>query len=302
MTRKRILVTGADGFTGRYVTEALAAAGHEVHGLVHRMPAVPVAGAGSVLTADLRDAEGISTAVAAVQPERVVHLAAIAFIAHADIEAMYDTNIIGTRNVLEALSKLASGPEKVLIASSANVYGNSTAGMLTESTPAAPANDYAVTKLSMEHVAGLYAERLPITVVRPFNYTGVGQAESFLLPKIVAHVRRRAPAIELGNLDVARDFSDVRTVVNAYLRLLDEPSAAGGTFNVCSGVAVTLSEVLDLVQRISGHSFQVKVNPAFVRANEVKTLLGDRSRLDACIGTLPRIALHETLRWMVDAA
>lgn len=302
MTSKTVLVTGADGFTGRYVAEALAAAGHVVHGLVHRMPTLPVRGVASLLLADLRDAEGVAQAVGAVRPDRVVHLAAIAFVAHADIQAMYETNIVGTRNVLEAVSKLASRPDKVLIASSANVYGNSTAGTLAESTPPAPANDYAVTKLSMEYVSRLYAERLPITIVRPFNYTGVGQAESFLLPKIVAHVRRRAPVIELGNLNVARDFSDVRTVVNAYLRLLDEPGAAGGTFNVCSGVAVTLDEVLHLVRQISGHPFEVKVNPAFVRANEVKTLLGDRSRLDACIGPVPDIELRETLRWMIDAA
>ena len=178
--------------------------------------------------------------------------------------------------------------------------------MLDETTPPAPANDYAVSKLAMEYVAKLYAERLPVVIARPFNYSGMGQAESFLLPKIVNHVRRRAPVIELGNLDVARDFSDVRNVVQIYRQLLEAPTAVGQTFNVCSGKAWSLNEVLGMVRKLSGHDFEVRVNPAFVRANEVKTLLGSRAKLDALSGAaaLPvaEIPLHDTLRWMLEAA
>jgi nucleoside-diphosphate-sugar epimerase len=138
-------------------------------------------------------------------------------------------------------------------------------------------------------------------VVRPFNYTGVGQAESFLIPKIVNHVRRRVPLIELGNLEVARDFSDVRTVVQCYQLLLEARAAVGQTFNVCSGRAWTLNEVLDMVREISGHSFEVRVNPAFVRQNEVKLLVGSTAKLEAAIGAQPAIALDDTLRWMLEA-
>lgn len=158
-----------------------------------------------------------------------------------------------------------------------------------------------MSKLAMEYAARLYAGRLPLIMARPFNYTGVGQAESFLIPKIVNHVRRRAPLIELGNLDVARDFSDVRNVVQLYRRLLEAPAAVGQTFNVCSGQAWSLNEVLAMVREISGHDFEVRVNPAFVRQNEVKTLLGSRARLDAVVGEVPEIALRDTLRWMLEA-
>lgn len=298
----KILVTGADGFTGRYLAAELQRAGYEVHGLVHKPVASgKVAGVSALHVADLSDAAGLAAVVHEVQPDKVVHLAAIAFVAHGDIEAIYRTNLVGTRHLLEALAQSKAPLDAVLLASSSNVYGNSVGGVLDENTPPAPANDYAVSKLAMEYVARLYADRLPLITVRPFNYTGVGQAEGFLIPKIVSHVRRRAPLIELGNLDVARDFSDVRNVATLYRRLLEAPAAVGQTFNVCSGQAWSLNDVLTMVREISGHDFEVRVNPAFVRQNEVKTLLGSRAKLDAVVGEVPEIALRDTLRWMLEA-
>lgn len=298
----KILVTGANGFTGRYLAAELQRAGYEVHGLVHKpIASGKVAGVSALHVADLSDAAGLAAVVNEVQPDKVVHLAAIAFVAHGDIEAIYRTNLVGTRHLLEALAQSKAPLDAVLLASSANVYGNSVGGVLDENTPPAPANDYAVSKLAMEYAARLYAGRLPLIMVRPFNYTGVGQAESFLIPKIVNHVRRRAPLIELGNLDVARDFSDVRNVVQLYRRLLEAPAAVGQTFNVCSGQAWSLNDVLTMVREISGHDFEVRVNPAFVRQNEVKTLVGSRAKLDAVVGEVPEIALRDTLRWMLEA-
>ena len=297
----KILITGADGFTGRYLAQTLHEAGHEVHGLVQRAVPEGVYGVSVCHVADLSDAQGLAQLVKAVQPDKAAHLAAIAFVAHGDATAMYNTNLVGTRNLLEALAAGPSPLTAVLLASSANIYGNALEGCLDELTPPAPANDYAVSKLAMEYMARLYAQRLPLVVVRPFNYTGVGQAESFLIPKIVSHVRRRSPLLELGNLEVARDFSDVRNVVQLYHRLLCSPAAVGQTFNVCSGTAHTLTEVIQMVKDISGHDFEVQVNPDFVRPNEVRRLLGNRSKLDGVVGTVAEIALEDTLRWMLEA-
>lgn len=301
----KILITGADGFTGRYLAAKLNAAGYEVHGLVHKQVAGPVAGVHTLHVADLSDAATLANVVRDIQPNKVAHLAAIAFVAHGDVEAIYRTNLVGTRNLLEALALSKAPLDAVLLASSANVYGNAVGGVLDENTPPAPANDYAVSKLAMEYAARLYADRLPLIMARPFNYTGVGQSESFLIPKIVSHVRRRAPVIELGNLEVARDFSDVRNVAELYRRLLEAPAAVGQTFNVCSGQAWSLNDVLTMAREISGHDFDVRVNPAFVRQNEVKTLIGSRARLDAVVGQasnpMPEIALRDTLRWMLEA-
>jgi len=302
----KVLITGADGFTGRYLAAELQRAGYEVHGVVRNpIASGRVVGMSECHVADLSDTTGLMAVVREVRPDKVVHLAAIAFVAHGDVEAIYRTNLVGTRNLLEALAQSKVSLDAVLLASSANVYGNSVGGVLDETTPPAPANDYAVSKLAMEYAARLYAERLPLIMARPFNYTGVGQAESFLIPKIVNHVRRRATLIELGNLDVARDFSDVRHVVELYRRLLEAPAAVGQTLNVCSGQAWSLNDVLTMVREVSGHDFEVSVNPSFVRQNEVKTLLGSRVKLDAMIGPshgpMPKIALRDTLRWMLEA-
>lgn len=161
-----------------------------------------------------------------------------------------------------------------------------------------PANDYAVSKSAMEMMARIWMDKLPITIARPFNYTGVGQSRDFLIPKIVDHFRRRATQIELGNLQVWRDFSDVRDVVCAY-RMLAESNLANQVVNVGSQKLFSLQDVLDQCMQITGHGLQVRVNPAFVRPNEVKTLCADTSLLESLIGTRSLRPLDETLHWML---
>jgi nucleoside-diphosphate-sugar epimerase len=286
------LITGIDGFTGHYMAEELRSAGYSVRGLSHKA-------SDGVFDCDLLDPTGLSDVIKQVRPEVVVHLAGIAFVAHGDMAAIYHTNVVGTRNLLEAITKSGCSPRSVLLASSANIYGNTTVEPITESTPAAPANDYAVSKLAMEYMAKLWAERLPITVVRPFNYTGAGQSLDFLLPKIVGHFKRRAPVLELGNLDVVRDFSDVRTVVRRY-RLLLERMQSNETYNICSGQGHSLLQVLDMMRELTGHHPEIRVNPVFVRTNEVHRLIGSSVKLDAAIGIMPKIPLLDTLQWMLE--
>jgi nucleoside-diphosphate-sugar epimerase len=295
------LITGIDGFTGRYLADLLREQGHDVHGTVHREARVIGHEAEKLHVCDITDAESIQHVLRQVRPDYIVHLAAISFVAHGNVEEIYTANIMGTRCLLESCEAAGLQPKKLLLASSANIYGNTEVNPIEETTPIRPANDYGVTKAAMENVAMLYADRLPITLVRPFNYTGAGQSLSFLIPKIVDHVRRKANHIELGNLDVARDISDVRAVVGVYSRILSADSLVSRTFNVCSGNAVTLQGVLKMAMEISGHHLEVVVNPAFVRANEVKVLRGSAARLEAEIGPLGMPPLEETLRWMIEA-
>jgi len=297
MAAPRALITGLRGFTGRYLARELETAGYRVFGTAHGGEA----GGEDIYDVDLCDRDALAGVVSTVQPDIVAHLAAITFVPYGDAEAIYRVNVIGTRNLLEALAECGKTPRAVLLASSANVYGNAVAELIDESMPLIPANDYAVSKLAMEHMARLWLDRLPVFITRPFNYTGVGQDGNFLVPKIVAHFSARAREIELGSLDVAREFSDVRMVTAAYRRLIDV-APAGETFNVCSGIAYSLAEVLAMMSDITGYEIAVKVNPAFVRTNEVKRLVGSNARLKRAIGELSPIPLSETLRWMYAAA
>jgi len=293
---QRVLITGIRGFTGRYLSRALTDAGYDVHGIATRDDAAPACPANEHV-ADLLDAAALRDTIIKLRPDKIVHLAAISFVAHDSADAIYRTNIVGTRNLLAAATAVPDRPPQVLLASSANVYGNADVDPIDEQTPPSPANDYAVSKLAMEQMARLWSQRLPITVVRPFNYTGLGQPLHFLLPKIVDAYRRRAPRLELGNLDVARDFSDVRDVVDAYVRLLDV--APAGTFNVCSGTAVSLHEILVMATELTGHAPEIAVNAAFVRDDEVRRLRGSCDRLQSVIGSWQTRPLRQTLEWML---
>lgn len=288
-------MTGRNGFTGHYMAAVLEAAGYEVVGLSDRQNASDE----DSITANLLDREAVCAAVAEVRPDVVLHLAAISFVAHGDVDEIYRVNVVGTRNLLDALAQLASKPQIVVIASSANVYGNAEADPITEDTLPAPANDYAVSKLAMEYMVRLWMDRLPIVITRPFNYTGVGQSEKFLIPKIVAHFGRNERVIELGNTDVIRDFGDVRDVSRAYLAIL-ERQPVGQTLNLCSGVGHSLDDVLDIMAEIAGYRIQKRINPAFVRANEVHRLVGSRAMLCREVGLDMPKSLRETLAWMYE--
>ena len=291
-----ILVTGLSGFTGRHLAERLRARGARVVGLSNSGQ-----GEGEI-ACDLTDAVAVRNVIAELRPTHVAHLVAISFVGHGNPRAFYDVNVFGTLNLLEALAALPKPPRKILITSSANIYGSPSVEVIDESVCPAPVNHYACSKLAMEHMVHTWFDRLPIVMTRPFNYTGVGQDEKFLIPKIVSHFRRRAPFIELGNLDVSRDFSDVRDVAGIYAALLlDVVGGEGETYNVCSGRAYSLREILQIVSNISEFSMELRVNPDLMRANEITLLRGSNDLLRDRTGLAPQIPLRETLRWMLRA-
>jgi len=297
VSSRRALITGIRGFTGHYLKRELTEAGYEVYGIA----ASSREEGERIFECDLRNEERLTEIVKSIQPDVVAHLAAISFVAVNDVRSIYEVNLIGSLNLLRALSQCEKKPRMVLLISSANIYGNADRLPIAESQPPAPRNDYGVSKLAMEHMALLWEDRLPIVVARPFNYTGVGQTLDFLPAKIVDHFRRKARTIELGNLEVARDFSDVRDVVRAYRSLLEAPVAAK-TFNVCSGTSHSLASMLRTMSDIAGYEINVEVNPAFVRQNEIARLEGDPSALRTAIGFFPSRPLSETLRWMYNAS
>ena len=294
-------ITGINGFTGKYMASLLAESGHDIYGL--SMHTEDNECNWKVCKGNLLNKELIKSQFAEIKPNYVVHLAGISSVTHGDSELIYQTNLIGTRNLLEALKCTENYcPEAILIASSANVYGNSSKSIITEETSPKPENDYAVSKLAMEYMCNLYKKSLPIIIARPFNYTGSGQSESFIIPKIVAHAQRKENSIKLGNINVERDFSDVRTIVKCYERLLYNKKSIGKTFNVCSGKSFSLKNIIDIVEEISSHKMKIEINSELIRNNEVKRLLGDRNLLESVIGPIPDYTLEETLYSMLKTS
>ena len=281
------LLTGAGGFTGRYLDAALSNRGY-------RVAQMDSSGAQSC---DLTDRKCVEDFVGTESPDVVVHLAAVSYVAHENAEDFYRVNVIGTLNLLESLAKLKRAPKRILIASSGHVYGTPGVEVLDESLCPAPISHYACSKLAMEYMVRTWFDRLPILITRPFNYTGPGQACHFLVPKIVKHFKERAPFIELGNLQVSRDYSDVEDVVAIYMALL-ESKAKSEVVNICSGRAIALLDIIAMMKEISGHDLEVRVNPAFERLNEVPRLLGSTARLQSVTKLPPPRPFHDTLQRM----
>lgn len=284
----RILLTGASGFTGRHFQEHATQAGHEV---------VP-------LHANLTDPASLQQGVQAAGPvDAVVHLAAISFVGHANDAEFYAVNTVGTTHLLAALAALPASdrPKKVLVASSANVYGNCPHSPIAETQPPAPINHYGASKLAMEHMAKTFLDKLPVVITRAFNYTGPGQAASFLIPKLIEHFQRRSPVVELGNTQVEREFNDVQMTANIYLKLLGH-GIPDEIYNVCSGKAYSLNSIIQLLTEMTGHTIEVKVNPKFIRENEVHRLCGDPTKLHQCIGHLPKHEFQDCLKRMLETS
>lgn len=264
-------------------------------GLVRERPAA------DEVAADLGDAAALRVALSKVRAEFVVHLAAIVRVGHPEPLDFYRVNVVGTLNLLEALSEsAASGVRKVVLASSAAVYGNNGLSRVPEDAPHTPANHYAMSKLVMERLAQPYLSRLPLVVARPFNYTGPGQREQFVIAKIVAHFRRREAVLRLGNLHASREINDVRTVVRAYRGLLEEVPA-GTTVNLCSGKGYSLLQVVEALKAMTGHTLEIRVDDALVRANEVPFLVGDPTRFRRLLTGMPQYSLEETLDSMMTS-
>jgi nucleoside-diphosphate-sugar epimerase len=294
---KRVLITGYNGFTGHYMATRLRQPDVEMVGLVNGSTAGP-----AEIHGDLTDVAETRKIVAAVRPTHVIHLAAISNVTHGDARAFYDVNVFGTLNLLEALAALDHTPDRILLASSAHVYGTPAVETIDEAMCPQPVNHYGNSKHAMENMARTWMDRLPIVIARPFNYSGPGQDEArFVIPKVIGHLKRKAPVLELGNLNVARDFSDVLDVVEAYARLLDAPAAVGQAVNVCSGTAHPLRSVLDMAFEIAGFVPEIRVNPALVRSNELLKLTGSCARLWALTGFKPSIPIKDTLRRMLEA-
>lgn len=292
---KTVLITGIDGFTGIHLESFLKQKGFKVFGTV-----VGKATQDNHLTCDIRKIADIKVVLSKTKPDYILHLAAISFVGESNVSLIYDVNVIGTQNLLEAIVNEGLNPAKIIIASSATVYGNQGKEILDESMCPKPVNHYGISKLAMEHMVSNYFDKFNIVMTRPFNYTGIGQAEHFLIPKIVKHYKTNSKVIELGNLHVAREFNSIEYVMEVYLRLM-EKNVSSEIVNLCSGQTVKLLDVIDMMNNIAGYEIDVEVNQAFVRENEIPVLKGSNEKLEKLIGIIETQSFDITLQNMYQS-
>lgn len=278
----KVYVTGAKGFAGSYFAEYLKSLGVDVFGSA----------------TNLADKYLLKAELSQFKPDYVVHLAASSFVANKDVDSFYTTNVIGTRNLLEAISLECPDIKKVIVTSSAAVYGNSDAEIIGEAVLPSPANDYGVSKLAMEFATRLWFERLPIVITRPFNFTGVGQSVNFVIPKIVEHFRSGKTTIELGNIDVYREFGDVRDFVEHYYQLMLS-GVSGQVCNICTGKLHSLRDIIKYCEKITGNHLDISINQKFVRRGEIERLGGDPTLLFSVLNRQNVHSVNNTLEWML---
>lgn len=293
--RSKALVTGIGGFTGLHLARHLTARGWEVVGLGN----APQPDDWMSLNAGLDEKDRIAGFIAEQRPSHILHLAALSHVVGEPLP-FYEVNVLGTEALLTACARAEVPIERVIVASSANIYGAGAAHAIAEEQPPAPANHYAVSKAAMELLVRQWRDRMDIVITRPFNYTGPGQSENFLFPKLVGAFARRDPALRLGNLAVARDLSGIDFVVAAYEALLTR-GRSGETYNLCSGTAISISEALALLEEMTGHRPEVTVDPALVRPNEIPLLLGDPGKFQRDAGPLQPMPVRAIFEAMLSA-
>ena len=277
LVTRRVLITGVDGFTGIHLERLLCLKGFDVYGTVHNSKASK-----RHFACDITRQQDITNIIDLVRPDFIFHLAGIAFVGEQNSSAIYNVNILGTENLLNAIVKCEYNPLKVIIPSSASVYGNQNDSILDEMMCPKPTSHYGYSKLAVEHLCSTYFSDINIVITRPFNYTGPHQKENFLIPKIVNHYKNRQNKIRLGNINVAREFNHVNDVVNIYMKLMLS-TVKSTVVNVCSGNATYLLEIVDILNKYAGYKMEILVDKKLVRLNEIEILRGSTTRLESLI-------------------
>ena len=296
-----ILVTGAAGFAGSHLLDLLGRSTGEVIAW-HRPGGSPPRGGSNGVrwdAVDLLDQAQVQAAIARARPSAVYHCAGAAHVGRAwdSTTPTFAINVLGTHHVLQAIARAGLG-SRVLVPSSALVYQTADEA-LTEAHPVRPSSPYGLSKLAQEMLGSRTNGTLPVTIARPFNHFGPRQDPYFAASGFAQRIAdieagRWAPEISVGNLEARRDLTDVRDTVRAYQMIL-ERGQPGRPYNICSGRAISIRELLDRLIARARVPVEVKVDPARYRPNDTPLLLGDPARLRDELGWTPEIPLEQTL-------
>ena len=306
----KVFISGATGFVGHHLIDLLSSPKYEIYGTSFpEMKAAAPDIKRNIFYLDIRSEKEVYKAINEVQPGWLLHLAAISNVKHSweKKRETLETNLMGTFYLFEAVRKFAP-QARILFVSSSDVYGflSPTEKPLREEDSFHVVNPYAFTKVSGEILSKFYVqiENLDVVIARSFPHTGPGQSPDFVCSDWASQIARiekglAEPVIKVGNLSMKRDFTDVREVVRAYI-LLMKKGRRGEIYNVCSGRAVSLREILDILLSLSSQKIKVKVDSSKLRKADISFLLGGNQKIREQTSWEPKIPLRQTLHDLLE--
>lgn len=310
----RAFITGIGGFVGSYLAKDLTGEGFEVHGMVEKegghLGVISDCKVKTVLhTCDISDSQRLTRILCEIVPDLIFHLASVSFLPQAALEAdrTFQVNLLGTLNLYEAVRKNGLS-SRILFVGSAQEYGLTfnERSSVNEDCPLKPVDPYSTSKAAADLLSFqyCYGVGLPIVRVRPFNHSGPGQSEQFVcssFAKQIAEIElgRKRPLLHVGNLEVRRDFLDVRDIVRAY-RLALIKGKVGEVYNVCSERSLSIREILDIFLSFSEMRIKVVQDPARKRNLEIPKIVGECKKFKADTGWQSAIPLEQTLRDLLN--
>jgi GDP-4-dehydro-6-deoxy-D-mannose reductase len=298
---KSILVTGSEGFVGSHFIKALKETLYKIVPVCHPLL---VPRRGRYVTLDITNAESTREVMKAYKPDIVFHLAAVSSVARSfsDRPLTYGTNIMGTLHLLEGAEQLDK-PVRFYFVSTCEVYGGGE--NLTEAAPIALKNPYAISKYAAELICRDYGfDNIGWIILRPFNHTGPGQADNFVLPTIARQVveiekGKRPPLVEIGNTEITREFMNIGDIVNAY-KLSIEKCQVQEIYNIACGKGHTLGQAIQILQAVSKKKFEVKVDAAKLRKVDIAVLTGNGEKFSRTTGWHPKVMFEKTLEDLLN--
>ncbi|MBU0457637.1 MAG: GDP-mannose 4,6-dehydratase [Nanoarchaeota archaeon] len=299
----KCLVTGISGFVGGYLTEFLIKKGYEVYGIDQSGNLVKGA---EVLQADILDKEKVFKIIKDVRPNQIIHLAAQSSVRRSwdNPELTQKVNVDGTRFLLDAVRE-AEINSRILIVTSAEIYGVPNGILITENHSLKPVNPYGESRLKQEKLIEEYKEEynMDIVISRSFPHMGPKQLNKFVCSSFAYQIAmiesgKQEPVLKVGNLEAVRDFTDVRDIVKAYYLLINSDS--NGVYNICSGNGISISEVLKALLCFSNRKINVKQDPNKMRPSDIPVMVGNNSKFVNLTDWIPIIPIEETLKNLLD--
>lgn len=300
-TMKTILITGAEGFVGSHLTKALK---EVLYKIVPTSYPLLLPKEGKYIPMDILSLEMIDDVFKSHKPDIIFHLAAVSSVSKSfrELPLTYNTNVMGTVNLLEA-AKALKKKIRFIFVSTCEVYGG--ANNLSETAKTVLKNPYAVSKYAAELVCQNYAiYDIEYVILRPFTHTGPGQSKDFVLPTIASQIAeiekgKRPPLLELGNINVRREFMNIQDVVNAYA-LAIKKCKSGNIYNISSNKGHTIAEALDIFKELSKVDFEIKTDPTKMRKVDISILVGNGKKFRQLTGWKPKFRFEKTIEDLLN--